>query len=213
MMEAVTLNDLLFIVSFLVTAGALLRVGYLLLRRRTQAARKTSIRLTVFVAIYGIALVVTSLVSPQQVVKLGEERCFDEWCITVAGASRVPAVGDVRAAGVFEVVTVRVTSHSRGRPQREKDVYTYLTDGAGRRFDVSPAGQSALERAGLAGMSVTSFVDPGSSFESRLAFDVPEDAKHIGFVKTSHAWFPALFIIGDSSSLFHRPTIVPLGPG
>jgi hypothetical protein len=207
-----TLTDLLFIVSFLVTAGALIRIVYLLLRSRTAAARTSAIRLAAFLAIYGVALVITSLVSPQQVVKVGEERCFDEWCITVTGASREPSVGGVRANGIFYVVSVRVSSHSRGRPQREKDVYTYLTDGRGRRFEISTAGQSALQRAGLAGVPMTSFVDPGGSFESHLAFDVPQDATNMGFVKRSHGWFPMLFIIGDSSSFLHRPTIVRLGP-
>jgi hypothetical protein len=59
-------------------------------------------------------------------------------------------------------------------------------------------------------MPPTSFVDPGGAFESRLAFDVPQDATGVGFVKTSHGWFPRLLIIGEPGSFLHSPTIIPL---
>jgi hypothetical protein len=206
-----TPSDLLFIVSFLITVGAVIRAGYFLLRKRAAASKQTATRLAVFIAIYAVTLVMVSLVTPQKKLRAGDARCFDEWCITVVSASRQPRIGDVTANGIFYLVTVRVSSRSRGRRQREVDVYTYLTDSLGRRFDVSPTGQGALERTGLAGALVTSFVDPGGSFYSRLAYDVPINATDIGFVKTSHAWFPLRLIIGESSSFLHRPTIVLLG--
>ena len=206
-----TPSDLLFILSFLITVVAILRAGYRLLRQRVAAAKQTATRLAVFIAMYAVTLVVVSLATPQQRLRVGDLRCFDEWCITVVNTSRQPRVGDVAANGIFYVVTVRVSSRSRGRRQREVDVSTYLADSLGRRFDVSPSGQGALERTGLAGPPVTSFVDPGGSFESRLAYDVPIDATDVGFVKTSQGWFPFRLIIGDSSSFLHRPTIVLLG--
>ena len=59
--------DLLAILSVLATVGALVRVGYLLIRKRTAAARKTATMLATFVAIYAITLIVVSLVSPKKV--------------------------------------------------------------------------------------------------------------------------------------------------
>ncbi len=203
------LFDLLFIVSVLATVGALVRVGYLLIRKRTAAAKKTATRLATFVAMYAVTLVVVSLASPGKLLAIGDTRCLDEWCITVTGASRQPSIGVVHANGIFYVVTVRVSSRSRGRRQREIDVCTYLTDSVGRRFDVSPTGQQALQRAGLAGEPVTSFVDPGGNFDSRLAFDVPQDATGVGFLKKGCGWLPNP-IIGDPGSFLHRPTIVRL---
>jgi hypothetical protein len=205
-----TLFDLLFILSFLIVGVAFGRACYLLLRKRMSAARHTATRLSVFIAIYAVTLVVVSLVTPQKKLRLGEVRCFDEWCITVVSASRQPSIGNVSANGIFYVVTVRVSSRSRGRRQREVDVHTYLTDSRGGRFEVSPSGQEALRRAGLAGPSVTSFVDPGESIESRLAYDVPKDTPDLAFVKTSYGWFPVRLIIGESSSFLHRPTVVQL---
>jgi hypothetical protein len=45
---------------------------------------------------------------------------------------------------------------------------------------------------------------------SRVAFDVPDKARHLGFVKASQGWFPVRLIIGEPQSWLHRPTIVPL---
>jgi hypothetical protein len=208
-----TLSDLLFIASFLITIVATVRAGYFLLRRRAVAAKQTATRLAVFIAIYFVTLVVVSLLTPQKKLRVGDVRCFDEWCIAVVSASRQPRVADVAAKGNFYLVTVRVSSRSRGRRQREVDVYTYLADSLGRRFEVSATGQGALERSGLAGSILTSFVDPGGSFESRLAYDVPLDATDVGFVKTSHGWFPLRLIIGESASFLHRPAIVLLESG
>lgn len=203
--------DLLAIVSFLLTVGALVRIGYFLVRKRTASASKTAARIAAFLAIYAAILVVVSLISPRKVLAVGQVRCFDEWCITVTEASRQPSIGEVRATGIFYVVTVRVSSRSRGRRQRETNVCTHLTDSSGRRFDVSSAGQNALQRAGLAGEPLTSFVDPGGSFEGRLAYDVPQDASDVGFVKTGCGWLPNP-IISDPDSFLHRPTVVRLRP-
>src|SRR5436305_11952474 len=82
--------DLLFIVCFLMTVGALIRAGYLLLRKRAAAAKQTATRLAVFIAIYAATLVVVSLVTPQKKLRAGDVRCFDEWCITVVSATRHP---------------------------------------------------------------------------------------------------------------------------
>jgi len=167
-------------------------------------------RLAYFIAIYLFVLLAVSIGSQQKTAEPGEPRCFDEWCITVIGASRQTAIDSVKASGEFRVVTVNISSRSRGRRQREEDVYTYPTDSKGKRFEISSAGQQELMRTGLAGEPVTSYLEPGGSFESRLAFDVPEGVTDLGFVKTSHSWFPLRLIIGDPSSFLHRPVIVRL---
>jgi hypothetical protein len=204
------LFDLLFIISVLTTVGAVVRVGVLAIRKQAAAARRTATRLGVFLTTYAVVLIAVSLVSPGKVLAIGDVRCFDEWCIAVTSASRQPSIGGVRASGVFYVVTVRISSRSRRRRQRERNVCTYLMDSRRRRFDVSAIGQSALQRAGVAGEPLTSFVDPGGSFESRLAYDVPLDAADVGFMKTGCGRFPNP-IIGDPGSFLHQPTIVRLG--
>jgi hypothetical protein len=205
-----TLFDLLFLILMVSVIAAAIRILYRLIRRRFRPARKTAIRLLLFVAAYMLVLVGFSVAEPRQQIAMGVPQCFDEWCITVESAARQAAIGATRAHGNFCVVTLRVSSKAGGRRQRETGVRVYLLDAEGRRFDVSAAGQRQLEQQGQAGMPVTSFVAPGGSFESRLAFDVPADARRLSLVKTSWSWFPFRLIIGGPDSWLHRPTVVPL---
>src|SRR5436189_1852216 len=99
--------DLFAIVSFLLTLGALVRIGYFLIRKRTAAASKTTVRIATFLAIYAAVLVVVSLVTPGKVLAVGQVRCFDEWCIAVTKASRQPSIGEAHATGIFYVVTIQ----------------------------------------------------------------------------------------------------------
>ncbi|HEV7488208.1 MAG TPA: hypothetical protein VGQ65_21245 [Thermoanaerobaculia bacterium] len=202
--------DLLFLASMLGVAIVVVRVLYLLIRSRWRAAGRAAAWLLMFVAAYMLVLAGFSIAEPRQEVAIGTPQCFDDWCITVETASRQDAIGTTRATGTFCIATVRVSSRAKGRPQRETDVRVYLLDDRGHRFDVSSAGRRALEQHGLAGLPLTSFVDAGGSFESRLAFDVPRDVGHLNLVKTSWGWFPFRLIIGDPQSWLHRPTVVPL---
>jgi len=202
--------DLLFLVSMLGVAVAAVRVIYLLIRTRWRAAGRAASWLLMFIAAYMLVLAGFSIAEPRQEVAIGTPQCFDDWCITVEKASRQDDIGTTRATGTFCVATVRVSSRAKRRPQRETDVRVYLLDDRGRRFDVSSAGQRALEQQGLAGLPLTSFVDAGGAFEIRLAFDVPRDVRQLNLVKTSWSWFPFRLIIGDPQSWLHRPTVVPL---
>jgi hypothetical protein len=202
--------DLLFLASMLGVAVVLVRILYLLIRTRWRAAGRAAAWLLLFIAAYMLVLVGFSIAEPRQEVAIGTPQCFDDWCITVEEASRQDAIGTTRATGTFCVATLRVSSRAKGRPQRETDVRVYLLDDRGRRFDVSPAGQRALERQGLAGSPLTSYADAGGSFESRLAFDVPRDVRQLNLVKRSWGWFPLRLIIGGPQSWLHRPTVVPL---
>jgi hypothetical protein len=205
-----SLFDLLFLVSFaavIITTG---RIVYLSLRGRFRAAGTTTLRLLIFVAAYMLVLVGFSLAEPRKEVSIGVPQCFDDWCITVEQAAPLDTIGTTRANGTFYVVTLRVSSRAKGRPQRETDVDVYLIDDLGHRFAISPSGQQALAQAGLSGKPLTSFVAPGESIESRLAFDIPRDAGHLGLVKASRGWFPVRLIIGDAGSWLHRPTVVPI---
>jgi hypothetical protein len=208
--DCVSLFDLLFLFCFAAAVITAVRIGYLAIRRRFRAGGRVFVRLTVCVAVYMLVLLGFSLFEPLREVPIGTPRCFDDWCITVEQATRQATIGTTRAAGTFCVLTLRVSSRAKRITQREPDVYLYLTDESERRIEISPAGQQALAKAGLAGESVSSFVAPGESFESRVAFDVPDNARHLAFVKASHAWFPVRLIIGEPGSWLHRPTIVPL---
>jgi len=193
--EAMSLFDLLFLFCLAAAVITVGRISYLALRGRFRPARTTILGLLAGIAVYMLVLIGVSLAEPRKEIPTGEARCFDDWCITVEHASPQKAIGAANAAGTFYV---------------ETDIDIYLIDGLGRRIGISPSGQAALTKAGLADEPLTSYVAPGASFQSRLAFDVPLDARHLGLVKGSRGWFPVRLIIGDPQSWLHRPTVTPL---
>jgi hypothetical protein len=206
-----TIFDLVFLAAALACAGALVVAVGALALRRWSTARRTLIGLACYVMIYAIALVGVAALSPQRSLPMGQARCFDDWCITVAQAVRQPTLDagamEVAARGSFLVVTVRVTSQAKRVSQRELGAYLSLVDGAARRYDVSPAGQRALDAAGQSGQPLDTLIAPGGSFTHVVVFDTPADASQCALVVT-HSAFPGAFIIGDDQSLLHRPTLL-----
>lgn len=208
-----TLFDLLFLASVLGSVIALLVASVALARRRWAVARGTLTGLGVYALLYAVALVSVSVFTPQQSLAMGQERCFDDWCIVVAHAAQQATIGagaaEVSAQGRFTVVTVRVSSHAKAISQRELDTQLSLVDGAGRRYDVSAAGQRALDASGESGQPLNTLLPPGGSFLRTVAFDTPIDASQLSLV-VAHPAFPGVLIIGSEQSPFHRPALMRL---
>lgn len=183
------LQDLLFIVVFLGTLVALLRAGAAALRRRWPEARRILARTTVFIAAYLAVVIATSICTPRRWISLGEEQRFDDWALTVLRVQH-------RATRFH--VEVRVASHARGRPQRAADAAIVLVARDGRTFWPLDAPNAR---------SLQSIVQPGESFVTGRDFRIPPDAGIIG-VGVLHGGWPALFIIGDRGSLFHKRPLV-----
>lgn len=208
-----TIFDLLFLASALGGCLALIVALVALARRRWPIARRTLIGLGGYLLLYALAMVSVAALSPQQSLAMGQERCFDDWCIAAVAAGQQPRIGAaqmwVSAQGRFVVVTVRVTSHAKAISQRELDTQLCLLDGVGRRYAVSVAGQRALDVTGQGGQPLDTLLAPSGSFTHTAVFDVPVDASQLALV-IAHSAFPGALIIGDDQSLFHRPTLMRL---
>ena len=146
---------------------------------------------------------------------MNENQCFDDICFAATSAETLPAVGKppqtAAARDIFYLVTVRVSSRARGRVQRAKDAAVELVDSQRRRYPQSAAGQAAYESAKGPSLPLSGAVAPGESFSSVRVFEVPEDAGPVGLV-VIHGASQEWFIVGDSMSLFHKPTIISLVP-
>jgi hypothetical protein len=206
-----TLPDLFFLFSVLFILIAVASLLVALIARKPGLAKRIALGLAAYVVLYALALVTVSLSSPQQVLGMHQDRCFDDWCIAVVGVTEQPAIGASRAqGGEYALVTVRVSSRAQGIRQRAVDAAIYLLDGSGRRYDPSPEGQRALEGANLAGQPLNSYLDPGGSFTHTAAFDLLAGAKPYALVVT-HGLFPGMLIIGDGQSFLHKPVIFKFG--
>lgn len=207
--------ELLFFAAFLATVGALVAAVALVLRRQAWRAARLMCSVGGGLALYFGALIIVSLVAPQRVIALGEEHCFDDWCVAVEEATSRPALGTGRAdsiaSGTFYVVSVRLSNHARGREQRASSAVLYLLDESGTRHDVSTGGQAALEAERGHLPPLTATIPVGGLLRTAQVFDIPSDATGLSAVIEHPVGFsPGWFVIGDESSILHRPTIVRL---
>jgi len=106
-------------------------------------------------------------------------------------------------------VTVRATSHSRGRAQSEGGLRALLWS-TGGTYEVSRAGQSAWDAEHPQSVQLTTRLRPGESLLSDQVFDVPAKAADLSLV-LSHGFTPGYFVIGECP-IFHKPTIMRISP-
>jgi len=205
--------DLLFIVLFLGSMIALICALILMIR----GSHRIAIRLLrALAAGWGVYLSVVALVAfatPQQIVPLGQDLCFDEMCFAAVHAEKAAEVGpasrQVQARGVFYVVTVRVTNRSRGRTESEGGLRALLWD-ARKGYEISLEGQRAWEAANGETAKLTVRLQSGGSAQSTQVFDLPKESTVAGLV-LSHGFTPGYFVIGESP-LFHKPTVMRIAP-
>lgn len=172
----------------------------LIRRERAKAVHGLAWIVAVWVAYLAVLLTV-SLTQGQRVVALGQPQCFDEMCFTVTGINEpegLPAQDQRRLVRV----SIRIANKGH-KPESEGLIQAYLIDSGGRLWGESP---------GLSGVRLTTRVPAGQSVISEPVFAVAEDATGLKLIFTHGHWQPGMLVIGDSDSLLHRRTVVPLGP-
>jgi hypothetical protein len=128
-----TIFDLLFIAVFFAAVGMLVLAGVATLRSRRAVAIATIRRLGIFVAVYLGIVILVSLASPRRVLNVGDEQCWDDWCLTVTDVRRTPH----ESANKF-LVTIRMSSRARRAAQRGRGTQVYLMDGQAGDMIQSP---------------------------------------------------------------------------
>lgn len=171
-------------------------------RRDRSTARRHLLWIIAAWAIYLSLLVSLSLLQPARVVPMGHDQCFDEMCFAVMGVQQMPGFLIYDKSHLLQV-QVRMTNHGHTAPEREALLRAYLRDAQGRIF--TPV-------RGLSGNRLTASVSPGATVIGEPVFRVPADAAGLQLVLTRGKRQPGLLILGDSDSLLHRPTVVPLQP-
>jgi hypothetical protein len=187
---------LLFIVVFLGTIATLLVAAVLAVRGRGRRAVAVQLRLGVFAAVYLGVVILVSLVSPRRVLNVGDDLCWDDWCLAVSNVRRTNA-----DTGVRYVVTFRVSSRARRRAQRGRGSYVYFMDDRGRCYEPVPDPTA---------VPFDVLLQPQEAVDVTRVFELPTDAHDPVCVMSHGSGFPAWLIIGDSGSLFHKRTVVRL---
>lgn len=188
--------DLLFVAVFLAFVVSIALVVANSFRGRHAAALRL-LKWTLSCAACYLAIVaLVALTAPQQVVPIGQDRCFDNWCIAVAGVHTERAEN----GGLYNV-TLRVSNRLRGVRKSAPDTHVYLIDEAGRRYEPLSRDMDAPRVGGT--------LDPLESASMLYRFHVPGNASHLGLV-VSYGEAPGWFVIGDEQNPLHKKTIVPM---
>jgi len=191
-----TIFDLLFIALFFTVVVLLVVAAVSALRGRRVRAITILSRLGILIGVYFVILILVSLLSPRRVLNVGENQCWDDWCIAVTDVRRAPA-----DTVVSYVLTLRISSRARRRAQRERGVVVYLLDDRDRRYE--PVVDTAAVPFDI-------MLQPQEAVTSTRTFEIPTDANNLVLV-VAHAWrFPGCCIIGDSQSFLHKRTAVRL---
>jgi hypothetical protein len=189
-----TILDLVFLLSALLVLLSAGSMTVYALRRKWASAKRLALGLAVFLGCYAIGLVGVSLASPRRTYQPGERRCYDEWCVAVAGIRG-------GGSGVW-VADVEVSSQARRIRQRAPDARAQLEDETGRRYEpVDLPGSARL----------TDYLGPGESFHALPSFRLPAGARPAGLI-LHHGDFPGVVIIGDDSSFLHRRALMLFPP-
>jgi hypothetical protein len=208
-----TVFDLVFIAVFFTTATVLVLVIWGLIRGRYRKAGRLAAGLGAFLAIYIGTVITVSALTPQRVLSMHEDRCFDDWCLAADRSTLARAIGEgadaAKAHGVFYIVDLRVSSRAARISQRAPDALVFLVDSTGKRYYPSAEGQHAYETARGNSKPLSAILGPGESFSTTRIFDLPPDARDVGLVVV-HGEGPGWFIIGDSQSLLHKRTVIRL---
>ena len=207
------LFELLFLAFLPASVIALLVAVVSLTHGRRRRGKRILLSLIVSWCGYLAIVAIVSAITPQHVIPLGQERCFDEMCFAVVesktAAELGPAGRTVKAHGIFHVVTIRVSSHSRGRAQREGGLRAMLWADE-KSYQVSPEGQSGWDAASGPTAPLDVRMEPGESVESVQVFDLPVESTDPGLV-LSHGFTPGYFVIGESP-IFRKPTLMRINP-
>jgi hypothetical protein len=193
-----TIFDLIFLALVMASLLALAAVVGLVVSGRRHQTVKVVIAWMAGIGLYLVVVAAVSLVSPQRVLALGENRCSDDWCIAVENAARSGTPLDP-----VVTVTFRLSSRARRVSQREHGVAVYAIDEKGRRFE---------PRASPSAPPFDVLLQPGESVTTNRTFEVSGATGQMVLVfgREGTDSIPGRFIIGDDSSLFHKPTIVRL---
>lgn len=167
-------------------------------REHAKAMRNLAWIIGVWVIYLGV-LIGVSLRQKQRVVAIGQQQCFNAMCFTVIRVDEIPEFPVQNGKRLVRVV-VRVTNSSR-KQASDGRMQVYLVDAQGRQWGELP---------GLSGIRLTTEVAAQGSVLSEPVFGVTANATGLRLVFTQGKRQPGVLVIGDSDSLLHRRTVVPL---
>jgi len=197
--------------------------GYL---RRPALAHAARAGVLAWGTVYLALLIGTSLASRERILAPGDVKRFCGFYLdchigaALVDVRRTPTLGappnEVRAAGEFYVVTLRVTSNARRATLRLHDPRVTVVDDRGHVFHRSALGERALANAVGPALPLDQPVPGDAGFTTPVVFDLPRAARSPKLLVTDGPRVERIveqFLIGDEDSFLHRRTYMALAAG
>lgn len=204
MQTASAIGDVLLLLSIAFVIAMGVTILYRVIRKRPVGALFLAVVL--WVAVYFVVLVSVSLLNERQNLTSADEKCFDDWCVTVLGARTVDEGSTDGQRWV--AIDLQVTNRARGAGFRPANPSITLLDASGRKISESSIGQAAHESRFGAQPALGKFLAAGESFQTVRVFPAPEGAT--AFVLVEEGGGMTRIIIGDENSVLHRKSVFPV---
>ena len=190
-----TIFDLLFLASFLVSVIVLIAAAYAAIRGRAPRAFSILRVWLICAALYLGVSAAVAYAAPQRVIAAGTPWCFDDWCLTVEKVTHMDAMYDV---------DLKISSVAKRITQRANGAWIYVRDENDRHYEPVPNPSD---------VPLDVLLQPGESVAAKRSFQVPANVRELGLV-TGHGGPPcgvmSLVIIGQAGCLFHKQTMIQL---
>lgn len=206
-MQTQAVNDAgnLLFVLFLLAAVVLTAVlAYRKLRGRP--IRRPALAIAVCFAAYVVILVGVSLSSSTRQLALGTDKCFDDWCATVAGARSLP-MPDGATGSKLVAITLRITNRARKAAFRPSQPRVFLVLPSGDSILSSSSAQGEFEKQSGPQQDLAKRLVAGDSFQTTVAFQVPVATREASVVLLEGPTLITRFLVGDENSFFHRKVV------
>jgi hypothetical protein len=202
------------LILFLLSLGLLFALGT---RRTVLAKRLVAAALAGGTAYLG-ALLFFSFTSREENLRKGDRKYFCEidchLAYSLEETSRTKALGippqTTGAGGSFWIVTIKtwfdpstIASFRGNGPLTPNPRAVFLVDESGHRYEVSPAGQKALEESRGPSTPLTRVLHPGEAYTTTFVFDLP-DGVHRASLFLGDAPGIETLLIDHENSLFHK---------
>jgi hypothetical protein len=176
--------DLVLILSVLLSFVTLLAVGVIAATGRVRLAARMLGVWGLCVAFYLTIVVIVSIFTKPRDLAIGEDACFDDWCIAVDHVEHAPTSGPRTY-----IVTFRLSSRARRVSQREHNLIAYLRDADGRRYEAGPASNE---------LPFDTLLTPGQTLQTTRVYGLPPGTEQPQLVIKHEGGFPiGWFIIGE----------------
>lgn len=202
------------LVLFLLSLGLLFALG----TRRTALAKRLARAALAGATAYLGVLLFFSFTSREENLRKGDRKYFCEidchLAYSLEEASRTKVLGvppqTAAARGSFFVVTVKtwfdpttIASFRGNGPLKPNRRAVFLVDESGSRYEVSLAGQKALEESRGPSAPLSRVLRPGEAYTTTFVFDLPDGVRRPRlFLGDAPGVEPLL--IDHENSLFHR---------